>query len=282
MHFEKLVRRAYRVMGRPARLASVYRRITGKGRYASDQWIRMIACWVDGFEGKRVLEVGCDFVGSFSSEISRVGGAREVVGINPALSASAELRPGCRIEPADARSLAYPDEHFDVVVSSSAFEHIHNLDAALAEIRRVLKRGGFLFSHWGPIWSTSYGHHLWLRHEDRIYNYHNVILPPWCHLLMAPRELGEYLEGRYPDVLRKKIVEYVYHSSEQNQLWFDDYEKIIDASGFEVLLFKGYDTEDGKRYAELVTPSLLEQLRERFPQRTGFGYEGITALLRKH
>ena len=98
---------------------------------------------------------------------------------------------------------------------------------------------------------------------------------------MTPAELKKHLTTSHPADLRERIVEYVYESPEQNQLWFDDYERIVAESAFERLLFKGYDTEIGKRYVELMSPGTFQSLRKRYPDRTGLGYEGITMLLRK-
>ena len=44
----------------------------------------------------------------------------------------------------DGRTLPFPDEHFDAVVSFEVFEHVFNLDEVLKEILRVLKPGGLL------------------------------------------------------------------------------------------------------------------------------------------
>lgn len=41
--------------------------------------------------------------------------------------------------------LLFPDNSLDIVVASSALHHAENLDKLLKEIRRVLKKGGFLF-----------------------------------------------------------------------------------------------------------------------------------------
>lgn len=41
-------------------------------------------------------------------------------------------------------AMDFPDAYFDLVVSNQVFEHVQNLDAALAEIARVLKPGGTL------------------------------------------------------------------------------------------------------------------------------------------
>lgn len=42
----------------------------------------------------------------------------------------------------DGKTLPFPDEHFDAIVSFEVFEHVFNIDEAMSELRRVLKPGG--------------------------------------------------------------------------------------------------------------------------------------------
>jgi SAM-dependent methyltransferase len=42
--------------------------------------------------------------------------------------------------------IGFPDAHFDLVVNNQVIEHVEDLDAALAEIHRVLKPGGRVLS----------------------------------------------------------------------------------------------------------------------------------------
>lgn len=46
----------------------------------------------------------------------------------------------------DLQDISYPDASFDVFVSGDVFEHVPDLDKALAEIARILKPGGMLIS----------------------------------------------------------------------------------------------------------------------------------------
>ncbi len=53
--------------------------------------------------------------------------------------------PGCNLQ-ADISSMPeVADNSYDIVLASEVFRHVQNLDAALAEIRRVLRPGGLLF-----------------------------------------------------------------------------------------------------------------------------------------
>ena len=148
---------------------------------------------------------------------------------------------------------------------------------------RVLKPGGFVYSHYGPIWSGSYGHHLWMQTKDgRLLTYHNTLLPPYCHLLMTPTQLENWLMGQQnPDA--QAITDYVFNSPEQNHLMFSDYEILMRSSPFEVIFLKGYDFERLQQiYSSLITAEVFQHLVERYPaDRDKFLYDGITVLLRK-
>jgi SAM-dependent methyltransferase len=244
-------------------------------------WLETISAPFGGFAGKAVLDVGCDLAGNMVRVLDEHFDVREAVGIN--LSAvNRRISARSRLEQADVRKLPYADGTFDLIVSSSAFEHITGLDEGIREMHRILKPGGHLFSHFGPIWSTSYGHHLWTAHEGRLYNYWNLILPPYCHLLMTQAEIEALLIARgHSPSLSRTIAEYVLTSPEQNHLFFEDYAAIFAASDFEVLMFKGYDHPGiAPRYNMQVTGAVLEELRERYAGREVF-YDGITVLLRK-
>ena len=82
------------------------------------------------------------------AEINRINGLHEVMAGHPGFKASdfvegaapGSVVNGVRHE--DLTRLTYPDEAFDIVLTSETLEHVPDLDRALAEIRRVLKPGG--------------------------------------------------------------------------------------------------------------------------------------------
>ncbi len=53
---------------------------------------------------------------------------------------------GMSFEPQDATDISYPDESFDAVVMANALHIMPWPEKALAEVKRVLKPGGFLFA----------------------------------------------------------------------------------------------------------------------------------------
>ncbi|ARU60386.1 hypothetical protein CBW65_04375 [Tumebacillus avium] len=131
-----------------------------------------------------------------------------------------------------ASSVPYPNNSFDYVFSCNAFEHISDLEETLAELKRLLKPNGVIFSHFGPIWSAPDGHHLDIVHNDCSYNFwEKTILPHWYHLIFSPEELSEILESALEPELVQAIIQHVYLSDWINRRHYEDYLRAFEQSG---------------------------------------------------
>lgn len=101
--------------------------------------------------GGTLIDVGCG-EGQVARLAAEVAGMA-VVGVDPAMSQVAvatERRGGPAYLQGSATSLPVADAAADAVVACLVFEHIEDLDAALAEVARVLQPGGtflFLLNH---------------------------------------------------------------------------------------------------------------------------------------
>ena len=99
----------------------------------------------------RVLDVGCGD-GQISRLVRRKG-AEHVVGIDPTwnqLITAQERGGGAIYARAGAGALPFRDGWFDAVVACLVFEHIRDVDDAIAEVARVLVPGGrfcFFLNH---------------------------------------------------------------------------------------------------------------------------------------
>jgi len=137
-----------------------------------DLWEQNAAWWQEGFTdgadpeyeeqilplarecivgAQRVLDVGTG-----EGQLARLAvrdGASRVVGIDPTVAqvTVAQARGGGALYVrGGANALPFPDESFDAVVVCLVFEHIVNLEPAIAEIARVLEPGGrfaFFLNH---------------------------------------------------------------------------------------------------------------------------------------
>ena len=137
---------------------------------SNDLWETHAEWWIDGFTAgadpeyeeqilplaarelagaQRVLDVGCGD-GQVSRLAARLGA--QVVGIDPTWNcvSVANQRGGAVFARAGAAQLPFADGTFDAVVACLVFEHISDVDSAIAEVARVLQPGGrfcFFLNH---------------------------------------------------------------------------------------------------------------------------------------
>lgn len=96
--------------------------------------------------GKRVVDIGC---GKGAAAKALCAEGARVTGVDPAEAALVEARktaPGATFECSGAEALPFADETFDAAIFLNALHHVPvtHMRQALAEARRVTKRGGFV------------------------------------------------------------------------------------------------------------------------------------------
>lgn len=135
-------------------------------------------------EGKVILDVGCGD-GVLSLGLLQQARASRVIGIDVVsvdwdeLTAIAARNGVCSLPPRDRLEflvstptrIPLEDASVDVVVSWSVFEHVENLVELLAEIRRVIKPGGLIFTQIWPMFWSEHGSHLWPWLNDSFIQY---------------------------------------------------------------------------------------------------------------
>ena len=100
----------------------------------------------------RMLDAGCG-EGQVGRLAGRIEGMQLVVGVDPTWAQVVEASRrggGVAVGRASATHLPFEDGAFDAVVACLVFEHISDVDGALAEVARVLRLGGrflFLLNH---------------------------------------------------------------------------------------------------------------------------------------
>lgn len=90
----------------------------------------------------RVLEIGCG-TGQFAASVTDAAPSVDYVATDASpVMVEATLSRGVDAQRADAESLPFPDDSFDVVVAAWMLYHVSDLAGALREVRRVLRPGG--------------------------------------------------------------------------------------------------------------------------------------------
>ena len=114
-------------------------------RYDCEPYLRPFARFEEG-RGKRVLEVG---VGAGTDFVNWARQGAIATGVDLTEQGVALTRERLALEGleadvrvADAESLPFDDESFDIVYSYGVIHHSPNTERAVREIHRVLKRGG--------------------------------------------------------------------------------------------------------------------------------------------
>ena len=147
--------------------------------------------------GEQVLDIGSG-PGFLAGEMAEeVGAEGRVHGIDPSDSMLAIARRGetpVEYGRGDALALPFGDEQFDVAVSTQVYEYVEDIEGALAEARRVLRRGGRLL-----VLDTDWDSIVWRsRDRDRT----ERVLAAWNEHLADP-----YLPRRLPGLLRAAGLE---------------------------------------------------------------------------
>ena len=78
------------------------------------------------------------------------------------------------------------DESIDIVGSDAVFEHLNQFSRCMTEIKRVLTKGGFLYSTFGPLWNCWGGDHI--SGSDTFNNGYN-------HIVLDKLAYQEYLDS---------------------------------------------------------------------------------------
>ena len=99
-----------------------------------------------------ILELGCGTGITWKEHINLLQDCKEVYftdlfeGMIEEARSNIGEHPNIHYEVVNAEELPYKDERFDIVIANMMLYHIPNLDKALSEIRRVLKKNGIFYS----------------------------------------------------------------------------------------------------------------------------------------
>jgi len=103
--------------------------------------------WLAPQPGEYILDLGCGD-GQLTQRIAKTGAS--VVGVDASAEMVAAARGrGLVAEIANAEAMPYADRNFDAVFSNAALHWVHDQDAMMAQVRRVLKPGGRFVAEMG-------------------------------------------------------------------------------------------------------------------------------------
>jgi ubiquinone/menaquinone biosynthesis C-methylase UbiE len=146
--------------------------------------------------GERVLDIGSGpgFLVAALADAVGAGGAVRGLDRSAPMNAVARDVIGARtwagIDDGDAVELPYPDGAFDAAVSTQVYEYVADIPRALAELRRVLRRGGRAL-----VLDTDWDSVVW-HAADR--ERHRRVMAAWEEHLVHP-----HLPGTLPGHLRR-------------------------------------------------------------------------------
>ena len=139
-------------------------------------------------EGRRILDVGCG-EGILLEKLVRRFPDREIEGIDlDPINIRICLEHGLKIKQGGAYGLPYGDESFDVCLFIEVVEHLAEPLRALAELHRVLKKGGRLLVLFPNDRTFKLARIMMLMFKEAFYDTGH--LRQW-----TPREMKEALEG---------------------------------------------------------------------------------------
>jgi ubiquinone/menaquinone biosynthesis C-methylase UbiE len=121
----------------------------------------------------------------------------------------------CQFIKMNAEEMLFKDELFDFVISINAFEHIGDPEKALYEIYRVLKKGGYAFIQFDPVYFCDTGSHMF-----------DFVNEPWEHLVHEEKEYLKMLRkaGTPQDI----IDDFIFGINKKPKKYYDDlFETIV-------------------------------------------------------
>jgi SAM-dependent methyltransferase len=115
-----------------------------------------------------------------------------------------------------------PNDSFDLVYSFATMEHVPDIAAGYAEMARLVKPGGTIFSMASPLWYSPYGHHMGCFHGH-----------PWIHVVFDRAGILEYAREHGIDGERgykvDLIVDYMLDDKNFNMRKAHEYDDAIAA-----------------------------------------------------
>ncbi|MBI5118356.1 methyltransferase domain-containing protein [Candidatus Poribacteria bacterium] len=147
-----------------------------RGRDRAGEILRLVKDRADTMNS--FLELGC-WDGMTSYFLKRHGKMATAIDIRADGFDERAASEGAKFLQMDAAHLRFDDETFDFVFSYNAFEHFPEPELVLQEAVRVVRKGGYIYLVFGPLYMSPKGSH----------GYRSITVP--YHQLLFPKELLE-------------------------------------------------------------------------------------------
>jgi len=185
--------------------------------------------------GRRVVEVG----GRLDAALAESEGVAAWFAVDPRNPPGA-VGPVVSIQ-GSATDLPLPDASIDLVFSSDALQHVHELGGLFGELDRVLKPGGAVYCNFGPVWSAPDGAHVeGLTCDGGRWDFWDgALLPAWAHLVLDPPELSSILTMIHGSRVGAAMSEWVLHSSWINRRPLHEILELATTSPLRVVSVRG-------------------------------------------
>lgn len=128
--------------------------------------VKLIREHLGGLAGKRVLDVGCG-KGRFARVFQEQEPGAELWGLDLSEAMLRRAPAGMKTRAGSMTGMPFEDEYFDAAYATESLEHAVEIDKAVSEICRVVKRGGRIAiidknaAQWGkletPDWERWFG-----------------------------------------------------------------------------------------------------------------------------
>jgi ubiquinone/menaquinone biosynthesis C-methylase UbiE len=172
-----------------------------------------------GKEAHTFLELGC-YDGMVSCCLSRQGKRATAIDITDEIFDERASRAGVKLLQMDAADLQFENESFDFAFSYNTFEHFASPEKVLQEIIRVVRREGYIYLDFGPLYYAPFGAH----------GLNWSMYVPYCQFLFPENSINEFQIQRGLNPINFK---------EMNKLSIEEYRKIWNnnSSLFKILIY---------------------------------------------
>lgn len=94
-------------------------------------------------------------------------------------------KQGVKLLQMNAADMQFEDESFDFIFSYDAFEHFSSPETVLREAIRTVKKGGYIYLEFGPLYYSPFGEHAY-----------ESITVPYCQVLFQPAQLNALIQQK--------------------------------------------------------------------------------------